>query len=122
MLFLFFAIAVIDIDDANSSSQILEGYSLELKREPISLSCIVRALLSCTNIVTIVVNLGSNLVVLFVQSTMTSARAMQISSIKLSLNPSHDGLNPGHVPGWWVNNPALGDFCFAMIIKNLMLM
>ena len=56
MLFLFFAIAVIDIDDANSSSQILEGYSLELKREPISLSCIVQAFLSCTNIVTIVVN------------------------------------------------------------------
>ena len=68
MLFLFFAIAVIDIDDANSSSQILEGYSLELKREPISysLSCIVQGLLSCTNIVTIVVNLGSDLVVLFV--------------------------------------------------------
>ena len=55
MLFLFFAIAVIHID-ANSSSQLLEGYSLELKREPISLSCIVQALLSCTNIVTIVVN------------------------------------------------------------------
>ena len=98
----------------------MEGYSLELKREPISLSCIVQALLSCTNIVTIVVNLGSDLVVLFVLSIMTSARAMQISSIKL--NPLHDGLNPGHVPGWWVNNPALGDFCFAMIIKNLMLM
>ena len=56
MLFLFFAIAVIDIDDANSSSQILEGYSLELKREPISLSCTVQALLSCTNIIIILVN------------------------------------------------------------------
>ena len=119
MLFLFFAIAVIHID-ANSSSQLLEGYSLELKREPISLSCIVQALLSCTNIVTIVVNLGSDLVVLFVLSTMTAVRATQISSIKL--NPSHNSLNPGHVPGWWVNNPALGNFCFAMIIKNVMLM
>ncbi|VDM30965.1 unnamed protein product [Toxocara canis] len=28
---------------------------------------------------------------------------------------SHDGLNPAHVPYWWVNNPTLGEFCFAMI-------
>ena len=37
MFFLVYTIAVVDIDDANSSSQILEGYSLELKREPIRL-------------------------------------------------------------------------------------
>src|SRR3569833_879196 len=30
-------------------------------------------------------------------------------------NLSHDGLNPAHVPYWWVNNPTLGEFCFAMI-------
>uniref|UniRef100_A0A6N2MN31 Senescence-associated protein n=1 Tax=Salix viminalis TaxID=40686 RepID=A0A6N2MN31_SALVM len=27
----------------------------------------------------------------------------------------HDGLNPAHVPYWWVNNPTLGEFCFTMI-------
>ncbi|CAN6989951.1 unnamed protein product, partial [Brassica rapa subsp. trilocularis] len=30
-------------------------------------------------------------------------------------NLSHDGLNPAHVPYWWVNNPTLGEFCFIMI-------
>ncbi|PHT29708.1 Regulator of rDNA transcription protein 15 [Capsicum baccatum] len=30
-------------------------------------------------------------------------------------NLSHDGLNPAHVPYWWVNNPTLGEFCFTMI-------
>ncbi|CAK9834504.1 hypothetical protein ANTRET_LOCUS11022 [Anthophora retusa] len=30
-------------------------------------------------------------------------------------NLSRDGLNPAHVPCWWVNNPTLGEFCFAMI-------
>ncbi|KAK8616662.1 hypothetical protein V6N13_116632 [Hibiscus sabdariffa] len=30
-------------------------------------------------------------------------------------NLSHDGLNPAHVPYWWVNNPTLGDFCFIVI-------
>ncbi|PHT25853.1 hypothetical protein CQW23_34527 [Capsicum baccatum] len=30
-------------------------------------------------------------------------------------NLSHDGLNPAHVPYWWVNNPILGEFCFTMI-------
>ncbi|KAL0098328.1 hypothetical protein PUN28_017917 [Cardiocondyla obscurior] len=30
-------------------------------------------------------------------------------------NLSHDGLNPAHVPCWRVNNPTLGEFCFAMI-------
>ncbi len=30
-------------------------------------------------------------------------------------NLSHDGLNPAHVPYQWVNNPTLGEFCFAMI-------
>ncbi|WZY93819.1 hypothetical protein YC2023_066148 [Brassica napus] len=29
----------------------------------------------------------------------------------------HDGLNPAHVPYWWVNNPTLGEFCFTMIRK-----
>ncbi|KEH16996.1 senescence-associated protein, putative, partial [Medicago truncatula] len=30
-------------------------------------------------------------------------------------NLSHDGLNPAHIPCWWVNNPTLGEFCFTMI-------
>ncbi|CAN6974162.1 unnamed protein product, partial [Brassica rapa subsp. trilocularis] len=30
-------------------------------------------------------------------------------------NLSHDGLNPAHVPYWWVNNPTLGEFFFTMI-------
>ncbi|PHT25129.1 hypothetical protein CQW23_35230 [Capsicum baccatum] len=30
-------------------------------------------------------------------------------------NLSHDGLNPAHVPYWWVNNPTFGEFCFTMI-------
>ena len=30
-------------------------------------------------------------------------------------NMSHDGLNPAHVPYWWVSNPTLGEFCFTMI-------
>ncbi|CAB4029881.1 Hypothetical predicted protein [Paramuricea clavata] len=30
-------------------------------------------------------------------------------------NLSHDGLNPAHVPYWRVNNPTLGEFCFAML-------
>ncbi|PHT49304.1 Regulator of rDNA transcription protein 15 [Capsicum annuum] len=30
-------------------------------------------------------------------------------------NLSHDGLNPAHVPYWWVNNPTLGEFYFTMI-------
>ncbi|KZS10819.1 Uncharacterized protein APZ42_024615 [Daphnia magna] len=30
-------------------------------------------------------------------------------------NLSHDGLNPAHVPCRWVNNPTLGEYCFAMI-------
>ncbi|PHT25151.1 Regulator of rDNA transcription protein 15 [Capsicum baccatum] len=32
-------------------------------------------------------------------------------------NLSHDGLNPAHVPYWWVNNPTLGELCFTMIGK-----
>ncbi|XP_019447294.1 PREDICTED: uncharacterized protein LOC109350517 [Lupinus angustifolius] len=28
---------------------------------------------------------------------------------------AHDGLNPAHVPYWYVNNPTLGEFCFTMI-------
>ncbi|XP_022765870.1 uncharacterized protein LOC111310705 [Durio zibethinus] len=32
-------------------------------------------------------------------------------------NLSDDGLNPAHVPYWWVNNPTLGEFCFIMIGK-----
>ncbi|PHT25252.1 Regulator of rDNA transcription protein 15 [Capsicum baccatum] len=30
-------------------------------------------------------------------------------------NLSQDGLNPAHIPYWWVNNPTLGEFCFTMI-------
>ncbi|PHT25568.1 hypothetical protein CQW23_34807 [Capsicum baccatum] len=30
-------------------------------------------------------------------------------------NISHSGLNPTHVPYWWVNNPTLVEFCFTMI-------
>src|SRR5690349_17717156 len=30
-------------------------------------------------------------------------------------NLSHDGLNPAHVPCWWMNNPTLGLCCEAMI-------
>ncbi|KAJ0106697.1 hypothetical protein Patl1_18609 [Pistacia atlantica] len=30
-------------------------------------------------------------------------------------NPSHDSLNPAHVPYWWVNNLTLGEFYFTMI-------
>ncbi|KAJ6693743.1 hypothetical protein OIU85_004513 [Salix viminalis] len=33
--------------------------------------------------------------------------------VKLTL--SHDGLNPAHVPYWWVNNPTLGELRFTMI-------
>ena len=36
-------------------------------------------------------------------------------SFKGKTNLSHDGLNPAHVPYWWVNNPTLGEFCFTMI-------
>uniref|UniRef100_A0A0D2ZZH6 Uncharacterized protein n=1 Tax=Brassica oleracea var. oleracea TaxID=109376 RepID=A0A0D2ZZH6_BRAOL len=39
--------------------------------------------------------------------------AFQPSAGKTNL--SHDGLNPAHVPYWWVNNPTLGEFCFTMI-------
>ncbi|PHT35374.1 hypothetical protein CQW23_23074 [Capsicum baccatum] len=31
------------------------------------------------------------------------------------INLSHDGLNPSHIPCWWVNNPTLGEFCFTVI-------
>ncbi|CAK9799124.1 Putative uncharacterized protein ART2 [Anthophora plagiata] len=30
---------------------------------------------------------------------------------------SRDGLNPAHVPCWWVNNPTPGEFCFATIAR-----
>ncbi|PHT27510.1 hypothetical protein CQW23_32889 [Capsicum baccatum] len=30
-------------------------------------------------------------------------------------NLPHDGLNPAHIPYWWVNNPTLGEFSFTMI-------
>ncbi|PHT25184.1 hypothetical protein CQW23_35179 [Capsicum baccatum] len=33
-------------------------------------------------------------------------------------NLSHDGLNPAHVPYWWVSNPTLGEFCFTMIGRD----
>ncbi|KAG9438840.1 hypothetical protein H6P81_021245 [Aristolochia fimbriata] len=34
---------------------------------------------------------------------------------RVKLTCLHDGLNPAHVPYWWVNNPTLGEFCFTMI-------
>uniref|UniRef100_A0A6N2KMN1 Senescence-associated protein n=1 Tax=Salix viminalis TaxID=40686 RepID=A0A6N2KMN1_SALVM len=37
------------------------------------------------------------------------------SDLEGKTNLSHDGLNPAHVPYWWVNNPTLGEFCFTMI-------
>ncbi|PHT25288.1 hypothetical protein CQW23_35080 [Capsicum baccatum] len=37
------------------------------------------------------------------------------SCLEGKTNLSHDGLNPAHVPYWWVNNPTLGEFCFTMI-------
>ncbi|PHT25519.1 Regulator of rDNA transcription protein 15 [Capsicum baccatum] len=40
-----------------------------------------------------------------------TARAAPVGKTNLS----HDGLNPAHVPYWWVNNPTLGEFCFTMI-------
>ncbi|KAE8666427.1 Regulator of rDNA transcription protein 15 [Hibiscus syriacus] len=36
-------------------------------------------------------------------------------SFRGKTNLSHDGLNPAHVPYWWVNNPTLGEFCFTTI-------
>ena len=33
----------------------------------------------------------------------------------MTTSRSHDGLNPAHVPCKRVNNPTLGEFCFAMI-------
>ncbi|KAG5568986.1 hypothetical protein H5410_064030 [Solanum commersonii] len=36
-----------------------------------------------------------------------------IGRVKLTL--SHGGLNPTHVPYWWVNNPTLGELRFTMI-------
>ncbi|KAL2224918.1 UNVERIFIED_CONTAM: Protein TAR1 [Sesamum indicum] len=46
-------------------------------------------------------------------SAMTNcANQRFLSRVK---NLSHDGLNPAHVPYWWVNNPTLGEFCFTMI-------
>ncbi|PHT26060.1 hypothetical protein CQW23_34321 [Capsicum baccatum] len=42
-------------------------------------------------------------------------RHLQEASYGGKTNLSHDGLNPAHVPYWWVNNPTLGEFCFTMI-------
>ncbi|KAG9438738.1 hypothetical protein H6P81_021333 [Aristolochia fimbriata] len=40
--------------------------------------------------------------------------ALVIGRVKTNLCLT-DGLNPAHVPYWWVNNPTLGEFCFTMI-------
>ncbi|PHT29702.1 hypothetical protein CQW23_30678 [Capsicum baccatum] len=33
----------------------------------------------------------------------------------LKKQEANSGLNPAHVPDWWVNNPTLAEFCFTMI-------
>ena len=38
-----------------------------------------------------------------------------VEPTRIDLLAQHDGLNPAHVPYWWVNNPTLGEFCFTMI-------
>ncbi|KAK8660481.1 hypothetical protein V6N13_051407 [Hibiscus sabdariffa] len=45
---------------------------------------------------------------------LTKRRSVIIQRTRKT-NLSHDGLNPAHVPYWWVNNPTLGEFCFTMI-------
>uniref|UniRef100_A0A2N9HXU8 Senescence-associated protein n=1 Tax=Fagus sylvatica TaxID=28930 RepID=A0A2N9HXU8_FAGSY len=47
--------------------------------------------------------------------TKSTTLSVQRSSLRGKTNLSHDGLNPAHVPYWWVNNPTLGEFCFTMI-------
>ncbi|PHT25705.1 Regulator of rDNA transcription protein 15 [Capsicum baccatum] len=47
--------------------------------------------------------------------TETLLRLLLPLNDKVKTNLSHDGLNPAHVPYWWVNNPKLGEFCFTMI-------
>ncbi|PHT27704.1 hypothetical protein CQW23_32683 [Capsicum baccatum] len=47
--------------------------------------------------------------------TETLLRLVLSLNDKGKTNLSHDGLNPSHVPYWWVNNPTLGEFCFTMI-------
>ncbi|XP_019427113.1 PREDICTED: uncharacterized protein LOC109335436 [Lupinus angustifolius] len=42
-------------------------------------------------------------------------RVYDLARKKGKTNLSHDGLNPAHVPYWWVNNPTHGEFCFTMI-------
>ncbi|PHT25616.1 Regulator of rDNA transcription protein 15 [Capsicum baccatum] len=47
--------------------------------------------------------------------TAPSWTTPSITDMSGKTNLSHDGLNPAHVPYWWVNNPTLGEFCFTMI-------
>ncbi|PHT28702.1 Protein TAR1 [Capsicum baccatum] len=47
--------------------------------------------------------------------THATLEKQEANSGKGKTNLSHDGLNPAHVPYWWVNNPTLGEFCFTMI-------
>uniref|UniRef100_A0A6N2KBL2 Senescence-associated protein n=1 Tax=Salix viminalis TaxID=40686 RepID=A0A6N2KBL2_SALVM len=50
---------------------------------------------------------GSFAPLAFQPSAMTNCANQRFLSV--------DGLNPAHVPYWWVNNPTLGEFCFTMI-------
>ncbi|KAK4360128.1 hypothetical protein RND71_019080 [Anisodus tanguticus] len=34
---------------------------------------------------------------------------IRLRGVRVKLTLSHDGLNPTHVPYWWVNNPTLGE-------------
>ncbi|GLT32082.1 hypothetical protein SLA2020_067720 [Shorea laevis] len=36
-------------------------------------------------------------------------------TVRIRTGNQKTGLNPAHVPYWWVNNPTLGEFCFTMI-------
>ncbi|KAL2223955.1 UNVERIFIED_CONTAM: Protein TAR1 [Sesamum indicum] len=57
---------------------------------------------------------GSFAPLAFQPSAMTNCANQRFLS-RGKTNLSHDGLNPAHVPYWWVNNPTLGEFCFTMI-------
>ncbi|PHT28717.1 Regulator of rDNA transcription protein 15 [Capsicum baccatum] len=47
--------------------------------------------------------------------THATLKKQEANSGEGKTNLSHDGLNPAHVPYWWVNNPTLGEFFFTMI-------
>ncbi|PPR85939.1 hypothetical protein GOBAR_AA34756 [Gossypium barbadense] len=43
-----------------------------------------------------------------------SPRSLHLRHVPLGAKGHYYGLNPAHVPYWWVNNPTLGEFCFTM--------